>query len=88
LALIGLGLIPQFIGWLSINYAMGYLPATQVSVTLLGQPIVTAILGIIFLKEALSPADIIGGLMVLTGIYLVNQRMQSKASDDAYAKSA
>jgi drug/metabolite transporter (DMT)-like permease len=88
LALIGLGLIPQFIGWLSINYAMGYLPATQVSVTLLGQPIVTAILGIIFLKEALSPADITGGLMVLTGIYLVNQRMQSKASDDAYAKSA
>jgi drug/metabolite transporter (DMT)-like permease len=88
LALIGLGLVPQFIGWLAINYAMGQLPATQVSVTLLSQSVITAILGILFLQEALSPADIMGGLMVLSGIYLVNQRTQSKARGDAYAKSA
>ena len=88
MALIGLGLVPQFIGWLAINYAMGQLPATQVSVTLLSQSVITAILGILFLQEALSLADILGGLMVLSGIYLVNQRMQSRARDDAYAKSA
>jgi drug/metabolite transporter (DMT)-like permease len=88
LALLGLGLIPQFIGWLAINYAMGHLPAARVSVTLLGQSVVTAILGILFLSEALSLADITGGIMVLIGIYLVNQRTQSKARDDAYAKSA
>jgi drug/metabolite transporter (DMT)-like permease len=88
IALLGLGLIPQFIGWLAINYAMGHLPAARVSVTLLGQSVVTAILGILFLREALSLADITGGIMVLIGIYLVNQRTQSKARDDAYAKSA
>lgn len=88
LALVGLGLIPQFIGWLAINYAMGHLPAARVSVTLLGQSVVTALLGIFFLEEALSPADITGGIMVLIGIYLVNQRTQGKARDDAYAKSA
>jgi drug/metabolite transporter (DMT)-like permease len=87
-ALVGLGIIPQFIGWLAINYAMGHLPAARVSVTLLGQSVVTAILGILFLREALSLADITGGIMVLIGIYLVNQRTQSKARDDAYAKSA
>lgn len=70
------------------KYAMGQLPAARVSVTLLGQSVVTTILGILFLKEALSPTDITGGLMVLIGIYLVNQRTQSKAGDDAYAKSA
>jgi drug/metabolite transporter (DMT)-like permease len=74
LALLGLGLVPQFVGWLAINYAMGHLPAARVSVTLLGQAVVTAILGILFLGENLSGADIAGGMMVLAGISLVNQR--------------
>ena len=88
LALIGLGLIPQFIGWLAINYAMGHLPAARVSVTLLGQSVVTAILGVFILNEGLSPAIIVGGTMVLIGIYLVNQRAQSSVTVDAYTKPA
>jgi drug/metabolite transporter (DMT)-like permease len=80
LALLGLGLFPQFLGWLAINYALGHLPAARVSVTLLGQSVVTAILGILFLGEALSPADLVGGLLVLTGIYLVNQRTRDKGT--------
>ena len=88
LALIGMGLVPQFIGWLAINYAMGHLPAARVSVTLLGQSVVTAFLGIFFLNELLSVADVIGGTMVLVGIYLVNQRTQSKPMPNAYTKSA
>lgn len=62
LALIGLGLVPQFAGWLVINYAIGHLPAAHVSVTLLGQVLVTAILGFLLLSESPSPADIIGGV--------------------------
>jgi drug/metabolite transporter (DMT)-like permease len=86
LALVGMGLVPQFVGWLAINYAMGHLPAARVSVTLLGQSVVTAILGILFLDELLSAADITGGMLVLLGIYLVNQRSQAKARHDAYTK--
>jgi drug/metabolite transporter (DMT)-like permease len=88
LALAGLGLLPQFVGWLAINYAMGHLPAARVSVTLLGQSVVTAILGILFLNELLSLADITGGILVLLGIYLVNQRAQNKPPRDAYTKPA
>ena len=88
LALVGLGLIPQFIGWLAINFAMGHLPAARVSVTLLGQPVVTAILGIFLLNEMLSLADIAGGVLVLIGIYLVNQRTQKQPVRDAYTKPA
>ena len=88
LALVGLGLVPQFIGWLAINYAMGHLPAARISVTLLGQSVITAILGIVFLNELLSFADLVGGLLVLSGIYLVNQRMQSEVAQDAYTNSA
>jgi drug/metabolite transporter (DMT)-like permease len=78
MALIGLGLGPQVLGWLLINYALGHLRASHVSVSLLGQPVVTAILGIIILHEALTPNQIIGGVLVLGGIYLVNQKSVNK----------
>lgn len=74
LALLGLGLVSQLGGWLAINYALGHLRAVHVSVSLLAQVVVTAILGILFLGEGLSANQIIGGVLVLCGIYLVNQR--------------
>lgn len=77
-ALLGLGLGPQVLGWLLINYAMGYLRASHISVSLLGQPVVTAILGVLILSEALTPNQIIGGGLALAGIYLVNQKNANK----------
>jgi drug/metabolite transporter (DMT)-like permease len=73
LMLLALGLISQVIGWLAINYALGHLPASIVSVTLLGQPVLTALLSVPFLSEAISTQQIIGGIIALLGIYLVNR---------------
>jgi drug/metabolite transporter (DMT)-like permease len=73
LALLGLGLTSQVVGWLAINYALGHLPASVVSPTLLGQPILTALLGVPLLGEALSGRQALGGLVALAGIYLVNR---------------
>lgn len=78
LALLGLGLISQVLGWLAINYALGHLRAAPVSVSLLGQPVVTAILGIFLLGEGLGINQLIGGFLVLGGIYLVNRRGNRK----------
>jgi len=78
LALLGLGLVSQLGGWLAINYALGHLRAAHVSVSLLGQAVVTALLGIPLLDEWLTLNQIIGGILVLTGIYLVNQRNAEK----------
>lgn len=78
LALLALGLGPQVIGWLAINYALGHLRASHVSVSLLGQPVVTAILGFLLLGEALTGNQIIGGGLALIGIYLVNQKSLPK----------
>lgn len=74
LSLGGLGLISHFGGWLCINYALGHLKGTNVSVTLLAQSVVTAIFGIIILKEFLSYQQIAGGIIILAGIYIVNRR--------------
>jgi drug/metabolite transporter (DMT)-like permease len=77
-ALIALGLVSHMGGWLAINYALGHLRAAPVSVTLLGQVIVTALLSIPVLGEALSRRQIIGGAVVLGGIYLANQSKEKK----------
>jgi drug/metabolite transporter (DMT)-like permease len=77
LALIGLGLVSQLGGWLAINYALGHLRAAPVSVVLLGQVVVTALLSMPLLGEYLSIHQIVGGVLVLGGIYLVNRRNQN-----------
>ena len=73
LALLALGIISQVLGWLAINYALGHLPAAIVSATLLGQPVLTAVFAVPLLGEALDAQQLLGGLVALSGIYLVNR---------------
>jgi len=68
-----LALGPQVFGWLAINYAQGHLPASVVSPTLLGQPVVTAVLAGPMLGENLQPLQIAGGLAVLSGVFIVHR---------------
>lgn len=73
MSLLGLGVISQGVGWLAINYAQGRLPATLVAPTLLGQPVVTGLLAGPLLGENLQLLQVVGGLAVLVGVYLVHR---------------
>ena len=73
LAFLGAALVSQVGGYISIGYALGHLPASVVSPTLIGQPVVTAILAIPLLGEGLRAEQWLGGLVVLVGIYLVHR---------------
>ena len=66
-------IVSQIIGYMSISYALGHLPASVVSPSLIGQPIVTTILAIPLLGEIPGTIQIVGGAIALVGIYLVNQ---------------
>ncbi|MDP1714403.1 MAG: DMT family transporter [Anaerolineales bacterium] len=66
-------IVSQMIGYLAISYALGHLPASIVSPTLIGQPILTAILAIPMLGEIPNTIQWIGGVIALAGIYIVNQ---------------
>lgn len=72
LAILGAALGPQIIGHFLIAYALGHLPASIVSPTMISQPVFTALLAIPLAGQALLPAQVLGGLVVLLGIYLVN----------------
>jgi drug/metabolite transporter (DMT)-like permease len=73
--LAGVGLISQLGGWLAINYAMAYMPATIASVSLLSQSVFTALIAIPVLGEKLTRMELFGAVIVLSGIFLVNKKM-------------
>jgi drug/metabolite transporter (DMT)-like permease len=73
LVFVGAALVSQVGGYLSIGYALGHLPASVVSPSLLGQPVLTALLAIPLLGEALRLEQGLGGLAVLSGVYLIHR---------------
>jgi drug/metabolite transporter (DMT)-like permease len=68
-----LAVFPQLIGHSTFNWALRYLPAAFVAVTTLGEPIGSAILAFFLLKETPTLAVIIGGGLILFGIYLASR---------------
>jgi len=74
LALGTLGLVPQLLGWLAINQALGYIKPTAASVSMLSQTAFTAIFSVLVLGEILTFHEIGGAVVVLGGIYLVNRK--------------
>jgi drug/metabolite transporter (DMT)-like permease len=75
--IITLAVIPQIIGHSSFNWALKYLSAAVVSIALLGEPIGTVILAFIFLKESPTIFEVVGGILILMGIF-VSSRGNSK----------
>lgn len=73
-SLIALGIVPQILGWLSINQSLGHIPPTVASVSLLSQTVFTAIFSVFILNENLSVHEVEGAVIVLVGIYLVNRK--------------
>jgi drug/metabolite transporter (DMT)-like permease len=71
------GLIVQGLGWLAINYAQGYLPASLVAPTLLSQPVLTAIFAGPLLGERFTLTEWLGGAVVVAGIILVHRSHRS-----------
>ncbi len=65
-----LALVPQLMGHSTFNWALRYLPASFVAVTLLGEPIGSTVLAFFILQEAPSILEIFGGGFILAGIYV------------------
>ncbi len=68
--LIGLALIAQIGGQTVIAYASAHLPASLSSVGLLVQPLIATIAAWVLFSEAVAPVQIVGGALLLCGIYL------------------
>jgi len=71
MALFAMGLFSHLLGWMVINYALGHIPSTEASLALLSQSVCTALLATVILGEHIGLHQIMGGLIVLSGISLV-----------------
>jgi drug/metabolite transporter (DMT)-like permease len=78
-----LAIFPQLLGHSTFNWALKYLPASLVSITLLGEPIGSTILAFIILKEAPSFPELLGAAFILAGIYLASRPANSKDIEEA-----
>ena len=67
-----LALVPQLLGHSTFNWALRYLPASLVSITLLGEPIGSTILAYLILHESPTFFKIAGALLILAGIYIAS----------------
>ena len=74
LMLLLLALVPQLIGHSALNLAVRTLPVTLVSVAILGEPIGASLLGALILHEIPKMNEIMGGVLILAGIFLVMRR--------------
>ncbi len=68
-----LAAIPQLIGHSTYNWALRFVPAAFVAVTTLGEPIGSAILAFFILSETPTAGTIIGGVLILLGIYFASK---------------
>lgn len=73
LIFLALGLVVQVLGWFAIAFAQGHLPASLVAPTMLGQPVMTAILAVPLLGERITMWEALGGVAVLIGVYIVHR---------------
>lgn len=67
-----LALIPQLIGHSTFNWALRYLSAAYVSITLLGEPIGSTLLAYFLLGEKPTVMKIFGAILILAGIYIAS----------------
>jgi drug/metabolite transporter (DMT)-like permease len=62
---------PQIMGHTVFNWALRYVDASMISGTILAEPVVSALLAWLVLSERPGLATVLGGVVVLLGLYLL-----------------
>jgi drug/metabolite transporter (DMT)-like permease len=88
-ALGGIALVSQVIGHSGYNWSLRHLRPDFVAVTLLAEPIVASILGLILFREAIPRPTLAGGIVILAAIALAARaQLEEQRSGAANAATA
>ena len=66
----GMALVAQIIGHSTYNWALRWLSAGLIAISLLGEPIGSTILAYLIFDEGLTVYKVVGGVIILSAIYL------------------
>ena len=76
-----LGLVPSIFGHNLLNYAVKYITPTAVSSVPLGEPIIASIFALLLFGEAIPFGALLGGPVVLIGVYIIIKHQAVSADD-------
>lgn len=68
LTFLGLAFICTLFGHTMLNWALGYVKASFVSMALLGEPIGAAVFAYFFFGERVGPGTFLGGVLIIAGV--------------------
>lgn len=68
--LVLLGLVPQVVGHSALNWALQTVPATLVAAAVMAEPVLASALAALFLGETPTLQEVIGGGLILSGVFL------------------
>ncbi|MHB0876747.1 MAG: DMT family transporter [Anaerolineae bacterium] len=71
--MLAMALVPQLIGHTALNWALRHLSATYVAVSTMAEPLGSGILAYVLLGEAVTLPTLLGGAVILTGIYVASR---------------
>ena len=74
LMLVLLAVVPQLIGHTSLNWSLRFVSATLVTIAVLGEPVLATVLAFAILDEVPTLTEIIGGTLILSGIFVAFRR--------------
>ena len=80
LMLVLLAVVPQLMGHMSLVWALRFVSATLVTIAVLGEPVGATILAFFILDEAPTWSEIVGGVLILAGIFVAFRRGQVELS--------
>ncbi|WP_049928223.1 DMT family transporter [Halopiger goleimassiliensis] len=80
LLFLGMAVGPGVFGHTVVNWTLKHLESVVVSVAWLGEPVGATILALLLLAEVPDAITVVGGLVVLTGIYVTTIRRERRTS--------
>ena len=71
-----LAVVPQLIGHSAFNWSLRFVPATLITIAILGEPVGATILASLILKEIPTLSEIGGGILILVGICIAFRKSE------------
>jgi len=69
-----LAFVPQVLGHSALNWSLRFASATEITIAVLGEPVIATMLAYLILSENPKILEIVGGIIILGGIYLALYR--------------
>lgn len=71
---LGMALVSQLVGHSVLNWALRHISATYVAMVTMAEPIGSGILALLLFREAVPLSTVLGGALILGGIYVASRR--------------